>query len=361
MGQKVSTPRDAQSRNNIKNAFSSTKPRPSMSAPRDVYTTPRSIDITNPYATFALNPTTTSNVPPQPLAKTLRNRRVDRAAFTFFSCGRNIFIHFVKIALLDRQLIKAPVQVTALEESAEAVWIEVVMYDPQQRAFWEEAAKDAKAALTNSTVTSEQLLEAHGLPDRETEYKAWAASAVEELLARFDEERWPKEDESRYAHRVGEAGSGSMGHPGEEKTMKQTVRTSLNSEPVSAIDLRDLQPHLTTGVEPSIERFNSTPSLYSRDAETVTVRSLTPRAFTPESYLNYPYPRSGPIEEVGTAAAARLYLDMNMTPAGSSRHSIHSIAPSLCTNADTIAESEAEAEFVTMETVTPVKARIIDC
>lgn len=357
MGQKVSAPTEAHSRNNIKSALSSIKPRPSITAPRDTYATPRGIDTTNPYATLALNPANTSNVPPQPLAKTLRNRRVDRAAFTFFSCGRNIFMHFVKNALLDRQLIKAPVQITALEESAEAVWIEIVMYDPQQRAFWEEAAKQAKAALTNSTVTSEQLLEAHGLPDREAEYKAWAAGAVDELLARFDEERWPKEDERKHAHQVDEAGSGSMRRPDDEKTMKQAAKTSLDREPVSSIDLRELQH--TTGIEPSIKRYNPTPSLYSRDADAVTVRSLTSRAFTPESYLNYPYPRSGPVEEAGTAATARLYLDLNMTPASSNRHSMHSIAPSLCTNAETI--NESEAEFVTMEKVRPVKARIIDC
>lgn len=358
MGQKMSTPLEAHSRNNIKNVLGSSKPRPSTSVGRDPYFTPRSIDVSNvaTAATLALKPAYMNYAPPKPFAATMKNRRLDRAAFTFFSCGRNVFIHFVKIALLERELIKKPVEIAALEESAEAVWIEVVMYDPQQREFWEEAASQAKDALTRGSVTAGRLLDSHGLPEHQAAYQAWAASAVEELLARFDEQRWEQKGEAQYASPAGEAKSEHQRRLGKAAMAKEVAGSSIDREPVSAINVNDLQPHLTSRVEPSIRTFKHSSSMYSGDADGLTARSLTP---TPSCQSTYPYPRSGPVEAVSEAATARRYLDLNRTPTMSDRDSLYSIAPSLCTDAGS--EADAGEEIVTMKKVTSVRARVIDC
>lgn len=360
MGQKLSTHTEAHSRTHFRSALSPSKPRSSITIGGDTsHSTPRSVDVSNvaTNATMALKPAFINYAPPKPFATAMKNRRVDRSAFTFFSCGRNVFIHFVKIALLDRELIRKPVEVRALEESAEAVWIEVVMYDPQQRDFWEEAAKQAKDALTNGTITSDRLLESHGLPERQAEHRAWAASAVEELLARFEEERWEQKGEAQNAYQASQAGNKNLLRAGKGTVAKETVDSSLEREPVSAINLSDLQPHLTSGVEPSIKSYNHS-SFYSRDADALTVRSLTP---TPSCQSIYPYPRWGPVEQADEAATARRYLALNGTPAMSDRDSVYSIAPSLCTNAESEVDTETEEQIVTTKKVTPVRARVINC
>ena len=52
---------------------------------------------------------------------------------------------------------------------------------------------------------------------------------------------------------------------------------------------------------------------------------------------------------------ARLYLDLSISPPRSSRASLTSVSTSLYT------EAETEAEIVTTERVTPVKAKIVEC
>jgi hypothetical protein len=127
---------------------------------------------------------------------------------------------------------------------------------------------------------------------------------------------------------------------------------SVEREVVSAINLRDLPSQNFIGVEPSIRRFNLASSVYSRDIDQLSERSVTPK---PTAQEGYPFPTTGPTEVVDAAATARLYLDLNMTPRRSNRDSLHSITESLYTDVDT------EAEIITAERVAPVKAKIVDC
>jgi hypothetical protein len=361
MGNKLSAPlEEAHSptqRNSIKSAIGSVKPRMSITSPttsQRARTTPRSIDVLDAasLATLSLKPSVTGNSPPKHLATTLRHRRTDRSALTFFACGRNVFVHFAGMALLERKLVKATPGTKVLEHAAEQVWKEVAMFNPKQRAVWEDAANQAKAALASETVTAEMLLEAHCMPHRKAEYQEKAAHAVDDLLARYADGTWPKNDETWFSPWAAEAANRALSGNYESKTTKRTGDRSIERDLVSAINLRDLPSQQFIGVEPSIKRFNLASSIYSRDIDQLSVCSVTPTQALQESY---PYPTTGPVEVIDAASTARLYLDLNMTPPRSNRDSLRSIATSLHTDID------AEAEIITTERITPVKAKIIDC
>ena len=366
MGNKVSAPVDEYEeheepsptiRTSMRSAIGSIKPRTSTTpttTSQCTRTTPRSIDVFDAasLATLSIRPSVTSNSPPKALAATLKHRKIDRSAFAFFSCGRNVFIHFAGTALLERELVKATPGTKVVEDAAEQVWIEVVMYDDEQRSIWENAAKQAMAALAGEAVTAEVLLEAHVLPQHRVKYQALAAQAVDELLARYVAGTWPKDDETWFAPGSAEAPHRALDHSNENETTEGVVDRSIERDLVSAINLRDLPSQHFIGVEPSIRRFDPTSSIYSRDVDQSSVHTVTPTLPVQESYT---YPTTGPAEVVNAAATARLYLDLNMTPSRSSRDSLRSITTSLCTDVDT------EAEIVTTEKVTPVKARIVDC
>jgi hypothetical protein len=197
------------------------------------------------------------------------------------------------MALLDREVISSQPGTREFELAAERVWIEVTMNDPEQRELWEEAAKQAKTALTSERVSAEELLNSHGLPSHKAEYQATNA-------ARAINQRQTSE-------------SAAAAPPAREREM------------ASAINFRDLAPQHFVGVEPSI-----------REVDVSSVRSASP------------------VPEYSDAAAvARRYLDLNMTPPrGSERSSICSIASSLGSDLDSV------AEIVTAERVAPVQARI---
>jgi hypothetical protein len=226
------------------------------------------------------------------------------------------------------------------------------MFNPKQRAVWEDAANQAKAALASETVTAEMLLEAHCMPHRKAEYQEKAAHAVDDLLARYADGTWPKNDETWFSPWAAEAANRALSGNYESKTTKRTGDRSIERDLVSAINLRDLPSQQFIGVEPSIKRFNLASSIYSRDIDQLSVCSVTPTQALQESY---PYPTTGPVEVIDAASTARLYLDLNMTPPRSNRDSLRSIATSLHTDID------AEAEIITTERITPVKAKIIDC
>lgn len=359
MGNKVSTPTEVDSptpHGGMRSAVGSIKPRTSTptATSQSIRTTPRSVDVLDAasLATLSLRPSVTCSTPSRTLATTLKHRKIDRSAFTFFSCGRNVFIHFAGMALLDRDLIKTKPEPKVLEDAAEQVWIEIAMHDPQQRAIWEDAAKEAKIALTSETDTAEVLLEAHCLPNRQAEYQALAVSAIDELLERYAAGTWPKKDETWFVHDTVHAVESPSLETDESDATGYTIECSIERDIVSAINLRDLPSQNFVGFEPSIRRFNPTSSVYSRDIDQSSARSLTPTAAVQQGY---PYPTTGPVEVVNAAATARLYLDLNMTPPRSNRNSLRSISTSLYTDVD------AEAEIVTTERVTPVKAKIVEC
>jgi hypothetical protein len=278
---------------------------------------------------------------PERLSKTLNIRKVDRSAFTFFACGRNIFIHFAGIALLDRQIITAKPGTKEFEQAAEKVWIEVAMHDLQQREVWEDAAKQAKAALTSETVSAEELLNSHGLPSHKAEYQAWAAGAVEEFLARHAERTLLDNDDASFVLRAATIAASNNKYKNETRESTAAAPPAVERELVSAINLRDLAPQYFVGVEPSI-----------REVDLSSVRSASP---PPAPEDSYPFPTSGPVEVVDAAATARLYLDLSVTPPrGSARSSVCSIASSPVSDLDSV------AEIVTTERVTPVKAKIVD-
>jgi hypothetical protein len=172
MGNHMSTPSEEHPetpRKTIRSHIGSVHPRsPATTPTRSLRTTPRSIDVLEAAAKakMAVRPAETgSNTSsPERLSKTLNIRKIDRSAFTFFACGRNIFIYFAGTALLARQIITSKPGTKEFERAAEKVWIEVAMHDLQQREVWEDAAKQAKAALTSETVSAEELLNNHGLP-----------------------------------------------------------------------------------------------------------------------------------------------------------------------------------------------------
>jgi hypothetical protein len=256
------------------------------------------------------------------------------------------------MALLEHKLVKATPGTKVLEHAAEQVWKEVAMFDAKQRAVWEDAANQAKSALASETVTAEMLLKTHCVPHREAEYQEVAARAVDELLARYAAGTWPKDDEAWFAPGAAEAANTALPETDESEPVERVVDHSIERDIVSAINLRDLPSQHFVGVEPSIRGYNLASSVYSRDIDQSSVRSVTPTQTLQESY---PYPTTGPVEVVDAAATARLYLDLNMTPTGSNRDSLRSIATSLYTDVD------AEAEIVTTERITPVKAKIVDC
>lgn len=320
-------------------------------------TTPRSIDVVDAAsrATLALRPSTSGLSPPRPLTTTLKHRKIGRTALAFFSCGRNVFIHFAGVALLERELVNAPLGTKALEDAAEQVWIEIPMYDPEQRSLWEDAAREARAELIGETIPADVLLEAHCVPQHKARYQILAGRAVDEVLRRYAAGTWPKGNDRGFAPDVAAAARRASSYmPNKSEATERMIGDPIERDIVSAINLRDLPSEHFIGVEPSIRRFNVASSEYSRDIDQSSVRSATP---TPASQESYPYPTSGPTEVIDAAATARLYLDLNMTPPPprSNRDSLHSIAPSLFTDVDT------EAEIFTTERVTPAKAKIVDC
>lgn len=244
------------------------------------------------------------------------------------------------MALAERNLVKAKPGTVAFEKAAEEVWIEVTMNDTKQRAVWEDAAKEAKAALTNDKVAAAELLEAHCVPARKEEYAACAMGAVDELVERYALGTWPQRDETWFAQ---QAATSAPSEIDESETRERTVEAAVERELVSAINLRDLSSQHFVGVEPSIRGFDQS-----------SARSVTPTTPTANESA-YPFPTSGPVEVVDAAATARLYLDLNMTPPRSNRESVYSIAASLSTEVDT------EAVIGTAERVTPSKAKIVDC
>jgi hypothetical protein len=366
MGNKVSAPVEHHEhhehlspmlRSGMRSAHGSIRPRTSnaTSLSQHTRTTPRSIDVVDAasLATLSLRPSTTGLSPPRPLATTLKHRKIGRTALAFFSCGRNVFIHFAGVALLERQLIKATLGTKALEDAAEQVWIEIAMYDPKHRVIWEDAAREARAELIGETLTADVLLEAHCVPQHRARYQILAARAVDEVLKRYAAGTWPKGNDRGFAPDVVAAARRASSYtPNKSEARESTIDHSIERDIVSAINLRDLPSHQFIGVEPSIRRFNLASSVYSRDIDQSSVRSVTPQPTVQESY---PYPTTGPTEVIDAAATARLYLDLNMTPPRSNRDSLQSITASLFTNIDT------EAEIVTTERVTPAKAKIVDC
>jgi hypothetical protein len=202
------------------------------------------------------------------------------------------------MALLDREVISSQPGTREFELAAERVWIEVTMNDPEQRELWEEAAKQAKTALTSERVSAEELLNSHGLPSHKAEYQAWAAEAVEQFLAR-DATHQAATNAARAINQRQTSESAAAAPPAREREM------------ASAINFRDLAPQHFVGVEPSI-----------REVDVSSVRSASP------------------VPEYSDAAAvARRYLDLNMTPPrGSERSSICSIASSLGSDLDSVAE-----------------------
>ncbi|GAB7334098.1 hypothetical protein MBLNU13_g06175t1 [Cladosporium sp. NU13] len=318
-------------------------------------TTPRSIDIVEAasLATLSLRPPTSGNTPPKPLATTLKHRKIGRSALTFFSCGRNVFIHFAGLALLERKIVKAAPGTKALEDAAEQVWIEIAMYDTEQRAMWEDAAREAKAALIGEELTADVLLEAHCVPQYKARYQALAAHAVDELLKRYAAGTWPKHGGTGFAPEVAEAARRASHMTNKSEATESKVDHAIERDIVSAINLRDLPSEHFIGVEPSISRFTFSSS---RDIDQSSVRSATP---TPAASEAYPHPTFGPSEVVDAAATARLFLDLNMTPPRSNRDSLRSITTSLYTDVDT--DVDTEPEIMTMERITPVKAKIVDC
>jgi hypothetical protein len=349
MGNNMSTPSGGHPetpRSSIRSHIASIHPRsPTTTPTRTHRTTPRSIDVLEAAknAKMALRPATTgSNTSsPERLSKTLNIRKVDRSAFTFFACGRNIFIRFAGTALLNRQIITAKPGTREFEQAAEKVWIEVAMHDPQQREVWENAAKQAKAALTSETVSAEELLNNHGLPSHKAEYQAWAVGAVEEFLARHAEGTLLDNDDASFVLRAATIAASNNKYKSETRESAASTQPAVERELVSAINLRDLAPQHFVGVEPSI-----------REVDLSSVRSASP---LPAPEDSYPFPTSGPVEVVDAAATARLYLDLSMTPPrGSNRSSVCNIASSLVSDLDSV------AEIVTTERVTPVKAKIVD-
>jgi hypothetical protein len=279
---------------------------------------------------------------PERLSKTLNIRKIDRSAFTFFACGRNIFIYFAGTALLARQIITSKPGTKEFERAAEKVWIEVAMHDLQQREVWEDAAKQAKAALTSETVSAEELLNNHGLPAHKAEYQAWAAGAVEEFLARHAAGTLLDNDDASFVLRAATITASNNKYKSETReSAAATAPPAVERELVSAINLRDLAPQHFVGVEPSIREIDLSSGAGGGVAE--------------RTEDSYPFPTSGPVEVVDAAATARLYLDLGMTPPrGSNRSLVCSIASTL------VSDLDSEAEIVTTERVTPVKAKIVD-
>jgi hypothetical protein len=261
MGNHMSTPSEEHPetpRSTIRSTIGSIHPRsPNTTPTRTLRTTPRSIDVLEAAAKakMAVRPAETgSNTSsPERLSKTLNIRKVDRSAFTFFACGRNVFIHYAGMALLARQIIAAKPGTREFEQAAEKVWIEVAMHDPQQREVWEDAAKQAKTALTSETVSAEELLENHGLPSHKAEYQAWAVGAVEEYLARHAEGTLLDNDDASFVLRAATiaASNNKCKRETSESNAAAAAPPAVERELVSAINLRDLAPQHFVGVEPS--------------------------------------------------------------------------------------------------------------
>lgn len=370
MGNKPSTPVGQHEqlspmlRSGMRSTAGSIRPRTSdatsLSQSRHTYThttprtTPRSIDVLE--AASLATQSLRSSVAGNSALATLQQRHIARSAHTFFSCGRNVFVHFAGEAFLERKLDKATPGTKVLEDAADQVWTGVAMYVPEERVIWEDAAREAMSALIEGSITAEVLLEAHCVPQYKARYQALAAHSLDELLKRFAAGTWPKRGQKGFTPEVAEAIRRESDTTKKSEAAENMANRSIERDIVSAINLRDLPSSQFIGVEPSIRRFNIASSVYSRDVDQSSARSLTP---TPTGSESYPYPTSGPTEVVDAAATARLYLDLNMTPTPtptrSNRDSFHSITASLCTDVD------LEAEIVTTERVTPAKAKLVNC
>lgn len=167
----------------------STSSKPST--PESTRTTPLSISLLHAASpsTLALRPPSdalTNNSPSrqetESFAQAFARRGATRTAYTLFSCGRNLFIPYAGSVLVSRGIITSPPGTSNFEDVADQVWNRVVMREPMLREFWEEAAREAKAAMDRCETGNLQLLEARGLPERKAEYEAWAVMAVEELV-----------------------------------------------------------------------------------------------------------------------------------------------------------------------------------
>jgi hypothetical protein len=222
------------------------------------------------------------------------------------------------------------------------------MYDSEERSIWEDEAREARAALIGGEATADALLEAHCIPQHKVRLELLAASSVDELLKRYAAGTWPRREGQGFVPEVAAAArrASRIYATDKSETTQRMVDHFIERDIVSAINLRDLPSSNFIGVEPSIRRFNI------GDIDQSSVRSVI---HTPSAQDSYPYPTSGPSEVVDAAATARLYLDLNMTPPRSNRHSLQSITTSLYTDVDT------EPEIFTTERVTPAKARIVDC
>ena len=245
-----------------------------------------------------------------------------------------------------RKIVRAAPGTKALEDAAEQVWIEIATYDIEERSLWEDAAREAKAALMGDEFTTDVMLEARCVPHYKARYQALAVYSVDELLKRFAAGTWPREGGTGFAPEVAEAARKAAK---KYETTESKVDSAIERDMVSAINLRDLPSEQFIRIEPSIRRltFDS-----SRDLDQSSVRSAAPKIAAEEAY---PYPTSGPTEVIDAAATARLYLQLNMTPPRSNRDSLQSITTSLCTDV------ESEAEIMTSERVTPAKAKIVYC
>lgn len=320
--------------------------------------TPPSIDIVSAAspATLALRPSTSNSTNPknrpsetESFTQAFRRRRASRTAYTLFSCGRNLFIPYAGMVMLQRGIISALPGTAEFEDAADQVWIRIVMSEPQQRQFWEAAASEAKAAMDNLSFHNLQLLEARGLPLRRAEYEAWAVMAVEELVQQVLEKYVLERDGS--VGTTEEPGSSLAERDQSEWLAADRMSTENTADAGEATDsstaMVPLYPNiiLTPPATPLASQRHDTPVTHS------------PCAFTPESM-----PQRQRHHETSPFSGKRnytpaAYAPSPLTPASlprKQRDSTHSIAESLC--------HEPEEAFtpIMTERLTPVKARIVE-
>jgi hypothetical protein len=177
------------------------------------------------------------------------------------------------------------------------VWSKIVDNYPEQRIFWEKAVAEIKTAINAGSISPARLVASEGLPVRKAEYEGWATKAAEKFVA-------VTKAESLAAARAGVL-AGLEKKAEVKKVEAAEMKECRGYSPVSPIDLLDLAMVDWGGSEPSIGR----PSPMS------------------------PFRLDEEAEEA--AAAAAPYLDLD------------SLAPLV--------------EVATVECLTPVKARIVNC
>lgn len=252
---------------------------------------------------------------PEILGNAFARRQAARTAYTLFSCGRSLFVPYGGMALLNRGIINVPPGHPEFEQAADRVWIRVIMYEPQQRQLWDDAAKEIKVALDTGKITNENLVKARGLPKRKAEYEAWAAGAVEELLQQVLE-KWARERGRQQGDRVSEA--------------EETESSLANTETTTT----------ETETEPSSEGATTVTS----SPEVVVTPPMTPLAHRIRPSTPAMYPPS-------------VQTPQSMPPRN--RDSMHTIAESLDIN-DSEGEEPITSVVTERLTVTPMKARIVD-